>query len=262
MPHQPPALIDTHCHLDVPQFDEDRAEMLARARAAGVGTMIVPGIAIADMPRVLALAEGHPDIFAGVGVHPHEAGTWTDETLGLLRGWAAHPKVVAIGEIGLDYYYDHAPRDVQQQVFRDQIRLAGALGKPVIVHSRDSHGDVLRLLQENLVPTAGGVMHCFSGSRELAEQCIAIGMYISFAGPVTFKNATHLQEVAASLPLDRLFIETDSPYLAPVPHRGKRNEPMHVGHVAQKLAELHGVSEETIIQATAENARKLFRLPA
>ena len=258
MPH----LVDTHCHLDVPQFDEDRDAMLARARAAGVGTMIVPGIAIPDMPRVLAMADGHADIFVGVGVHPHEAGTWTDETLGQLRTWAAHPKVVAIGEIGLDYYYDHAPRDVQQQVFTDQVRLAGSLGKPVIVHNRDSHGDVLRLLQGHLSHEAGGVMHCFSGSLELAKQCIAIGMYISFAGPLTFKNATSLQEVAAGLPLDRLLVETDSPFLAPVPHRGKRNEPMHVGHVAAKLAALHGVAEEEVVRVTTENARKLFRLPA
>lgn len=256
-----PTLVDTHCHLDVPQFDDDRDEMLARARAAGVGTMIVPGIAIADMPRVLAMADRHPDIFVGVGVHPHEAGTWTDETLGRLRAWAAHPKVVAIGEIGLDYYYDHAPREVQQQVFRDQIRLAGELGKPVIVHSRDSHGDVLRLLQEHLVPAAGGVMHCFSGSLELARACIALGMYISFAGPVTFKNAHNLQEVAANLPPDRLLVETDSPYLAPVPHRGKRNEPMHVGHVAAKIAELQGVPAEELERITSENAKKLFRLP-
>ena len=257
-----PTLVDTHCHLDVPQFDDDRAEMLARARQAGVGTMIVPGIAIPDMPRVLAMAEGHADIFVGVGVHPHEASTWTAETLGQLRGWAASPKVVAIGEIGLDYYYDHAPKDVQQQVFRDQIRLAGELGKPVIVHNRDSHGDVLRILQENLDPAAGGVMHCFSGSLELAKACIAIGMYISFAGPLTFKNATSLQAVAAGLPLDRLLVETDSPYLAPVPHRGKRNEPMHVGHVARKLAELHGLDEDAVVQATTQNAKKLFRLPA
>lgn len=256
-----PSLVDTHCHLDVEQFDDDREEMLARARAAGVGTMIVPGIAIPDMPRVLAMADGHPDVFVGVGVHPHEAGTWGDDTLAKLRAWAAHPKVVAIGEIGLDYYYDHAPRDVQQRVFREQIRLAGELGKPVIVHNRDSHGDVLRILQETLVAEAGGVMHCFSGSLELARACIAIGMYISFAGPLTFKNAHNLQDVAASLPLDRLLVETDSPYLAPVPHRGKRNEPMHVGHVAQKLADLHGLAVEEVERITTENARKLFRLP-
>lgn len=254
-------LIDTHCHLDTEAFDVDRDEMLARARAAGVGAMIVPGIAIPDMPRVLAIADAHPDIWVGVGVHPHEAGSWDGETEAKLRGWAAHERVVAIGEIGLDYYYDHAPRDVQQQVFRDQVRLAGELGKPVIVHSRDSHGDVLRLLQENMSHAAGGVMHCFSGSLELAEACIKIGMYISFAGPVTFKNATSLQEVAAKLPLDRLLIETDSPYLAPVPNRGKRNEPANVAHVAAKIGELHVQDPAEIARITAENARRLFRLP-
>lgn len=254
-------LIDTHCHLDGEQFDLDRDEMLARARDAGVGAMIIPGIAIADMPRVLTMADAHADIWVGVGVHPHEAGTWDAETEGKLRAWAAHERVVAIGEIGLDYYYDHAPRDVQQQVFRDQVRLAGELGKPVIVHNRDSHADVLRLLQENMSATAGGVMHCFSGSLELALECIKIGMYISFAGPLTFKNATSLQEVAAKLPLDRVLIETDSPYLAPVPNRGKRNEPANVAHVAAKLALLQVQEPAEIARITAENARRLFRLP-
>lgn len=254
-------LIDTHCHLDGDQFAEDRDEMLARARAAGVGAMIVPGIAIPDMPRVLAMADAHADIWVGVGVHPHEADSWVDGTEAMLRGWAAHERVVAIGEIGLDYHYDYSPREKQQQVFRDQVRLAGELGKPVIVHNRDSHGDVLRLLQEHMSAEAGGVMHCFSGSLELARECIKIGMYISFAGPVTFKNASSLQEVAANLPLDRILIETDSPYLAPVPLRGKRNEPANVAHVAAKIGELHVKDPAEIARITAENARKLFRLP-
>lgn len=255
-----PTLIDTHCHLDVPAFDEDREAMLARARAAGVGAMIVPGIAIPDMPRVLAIADAQPDIWIGVGVHPHEATSWTAETEGQLRTWAGHPKVVAIGEIGLDYHYDYAPRDTQKTVLIAQLKLAGELGKPVIIHNRESTGDMLELLETHMSRDSAGVMHCFSGSLETARQCIAMGMYISFAGPLTFKNAVSLQEVAAALPLDRLLIETDSPYLAPVPHRGKRNEPAHVAAVAAKLAELHVKDPAEIARITAANAKKLFRL--
>jgi TatD DNase family protein len=254
-------VIDTHCHLDVPQFDHDRDEVLARARAAGVKAMIVPGISLADMPRVLALADAQPDVWVGVGVHPHEAATWTDEALPLLRGWAAHPRVVAIGEIGLDHHYPEPPRAQQEVAFEAQVRLAAELGKPIIVHDRESHQDVLAVLTRCLDRRVGGVMHCFSGSAEFAAACVAVGMYISFAGPVTFKTAHHLQAAAASVPLDRLLIETDSPYLAPVPHRGRRNEPAHVVHVVEKLAELHGVAPGELIARTSENARRLFGLP-
>jgi TatD DNase family protein len=169
--------------------------------------------------------------------------------------------VVAIGEIGLDYYYDY-PRDTQHDVIRQQIRFAREVGKPIIVHNRDAHGDTLQVLKEELDPAVGGVMHCFSGSLELARECIKLGMVISFAGPVTFKNAHHLQDVAKNLPLESLLIETDSPYLAPTPYRGKRNEPAFVAEVAKKLAELHGISVEELARHTTANTRRLFRIPA
>lgn len=254
-------LIDSHCHLDVPQFDEDREAMIERARAAGLKAMIIPGITPADMPRVLAMADRYPEIFIAVGVHPHEVGAWDDTTMAQLREWAAHPKAVAIGEIGLDYYYDY-PRDQQLAMIRTQIRFAREVGKPIVVHNRDAHGDTLQVLKEELDPAVGGVMHCFSGSLELAKECMKLGMMISFAGPVTFKNAANLQEVARNIPLDKLLIETDSPYLAPTPYRGKRNEPAYVAQVAEKLAELHGITPEAMAKQTADNTRRLFRLPA
>lgn len=255
-------MIDTHCHLDVPQFDHDRDEVLARARAAGVTAMIVPGISLADMPRVLALADAQADVWVGVGVHPHEAATWTEAALPQLRAWAAHPRVVAIGEIGLDHHYPEPPREQQRVAFEAQVRLAAEVGKPIIVHDRESHQEVLGVLERGLDRRVGGVMHCFSGSAEFAAACVAVGMYISFAGPVTFKSAHHLQAAAAGVPLERLLIETDSPYLAPVPHRGRRNEPAHVIHVAEKLADLHGLTPGALIARTSENARRLFGLPA
>jgi TatD DNase family protein len=254
-------LIDSHCHMDVEQFDEDRQATLERAFAAGVRSMVVPGIRVPDMPRVLALADGYPQIYIGVGVHPHEAHTWTAEDADKLRAWAKHPKVVAIGEIGIDHYYPEPPRDVQHRVMVEQVRLAKELKKPIIVHDRDAHQEVLELLKAELDPLVGGVMHCFSGSYEFALECIKLGMIISFAGSVTFKNAVNLQEAATRLPLDKLMIETDSPYLAPVPYRGKRNEPAHVAEVARKLAELRGISTEEVARQTAANAQKLFRLP-
>jgi TatD DNase family protein len=247
--------------MDVEQFDDDRPATLERAFAAGVRSMVVPGIRVADLPRVIALAEQYEQIFVGVGVHPHEAHTWTDEDASQLRAWAKHPKVVAIGEIGIDHYYPEPPRDVQYRVMVAQVRLAKELQKPIIVHDRDAHDEVLALLVAELDPQVGGVMHCFSGSYEFALECIKLGMVISFAGSVTFKNAVNLQEAAAKLPLDKLLIETDSPYLAPVPFRGKRNEPAHVAEVARKLAELRGITVEEVARATAANAQKLFRLP-
>lgn len=254
-------LIDSHCHMDVEQFDADRADTLERAFAAGVRALVVPGIRIPDMPRVIQLAEAHPQVFIGVGVHPHEAHTWTDACGDKLREWAKHPKVVAIGEIGLDHYYPEPPRDVQHRVMVEQVRIAKEVGKPIIVHDRDAHGETLELLKAELDPTVGGVMHCFSGSYEFALECIKAGMVISFAGSLTFKNAHNLQEAAARLPLDKLLIETDSPYLAPVPHRGKRNEPSFVADVARKLSELQAVSVEEVARVTAANARRLFKLP-
>jgi TatD DNase family protein len=259
----PASLIDSHCHIDTASFEGDRDAMLERATAAGVTAMIVPGISILEMPGVIALADKYPQIFIGVGIHPQEADAWNDAMIDQLRLWAKHPKVVAIGEIGLDYHYeDGASKAQQDHVMRSQTRLAKELNKPIIVHDRDAHDATLQLLKEELDPVAGGVMHCFSGSLELAKACIELGMYISFAGPLTYKNAQELREVARQLPLEHLLIETDSPYLAPAPYRGKRNEPAHVAFVAAQLAELHGVNEETVREITSANTRRLFRLPA
>ncbi len=254
-------LIDSHCHLDVEAFDGDRDEVIARAQASGVVAMVVPSITRSDWDRVLGLTNACEAVFAAVGVHPHEALTWDERSVDWIREAATHPKVVAVGEIGLDYHYDFAPRELQKTVMRDQVRLAAELDLPIIVHDRDAHGDVLALLTENLNRRSGGVMHCFSGSLELAEACMALGMVISFAGPVTFKNAVNLQAVASAVPLSHLLIETDSPYLAPVPRRGKRNEPAHVVHVAEQIARLKGVAFEELARITAENTRRVFRIP-
>lgn len=255
-------LVDTHVHLDVPKFDGDRPEVLARARAAGVGAFIVPGICMEDLPRVLALAEQEPDVFAAVGIHPHEAHTWQAGWAEELARLAAHPKVVAIGELGQDFFYPEPSRELQLAAMVAQVRLAGELGKPIIVHDREAHGAVLEVLKAHLSKEAGGVMHCFSGSTEFALECIKLGMAISFAGSLTFKNAPNLQEAAQRLPLEHLLVETDGPYLAPIPHRGQRNEPAFVRHTALKLAELRGLDLEEVAEATTARARALFRLPA
>lgn len=254
-------LVDTHVHLDVPRFDEDRAEVLARAREAGVGAFVVPGIAFEDLPRVLALAEAEPDVYCAVGIHPHEAHTWQDAWLPELSRMAQHPKVVAIGELGQDFYYPEPPRAQQHEAMVAQVRLAGELGKPIIVHDREAHGAILEVLKQHLSQEAGGVMHCFSGSYEYALECIKLGMAISFAGSLTFKNAPNLHEAATRLPVEHLLVETDGPYLAPIPHRGKRNEPAFVRHTAEKLAELKGLPLAEVAEATTARARALFRIP-
>ncbi|HIC92753.1 MAG TPA: TatD family deoxyribonuclease, partial [Anaerolineae bacterium] len=209
-------LTDTHAHLDFPQFDGDREEVIERALAAGVRRIINVGADLASSRRAVALAEAHPPIYAAVGVHPHDAKTLTDEALAELLGLARHPKVVAIGEIGLDFYRDLSPREAQRQAFERQLALARELGLPVIVHDRNAHAEVMDVLRRRGLR---GVLHCFSGDLEMARQAIEMGFYISVAGPATFKNAKRLPEIVRQLPLERLLIETDCPYLAPHPHR-------------------------------------------
>ncbi len=260
-------VIDSHCHLDFPQFDEDRAAVLDRARAAGVRAIINPGTDLTSSRRAVALAEAEPDVYAAVGVHPHDARSLDEETLNELRALAAHPKVVAIGEIGLDFYRDLSPRDQQRRAFESQLALAAELELPVIIHCRDAHQEVLATLQawaeDHPAPPRGwrGVLHAFSGDEAMAEAGRAIGFALSLGGPVTFRNARRLHALVPKLPLDHLLLETDAPYLAPHPHRGKRNEPAWVTLVAEAVARLTGVSVEAIVRQTTANAVRLFGLP-
>lgn len=255
-------LVDTHCHLDFERFDEDREQVVARAAAAGVERIIVPALDLENVETVLALAEQYEAVYAAIGVHPNSASAWDDGWLDRLRALAGHEKVVAIGEIGLDYYWDKTPVAVQQHAFSRQLALAAELGLPVIVHNREAGDDVLRLLARS--PLAGreepGVLHSFSAPWETAAAGLELGFYLGFTGPVTFKKADELREVVARVPLERLLVETDAPFLTPQPHRGKRNEPAYVAHVAAKIAEVRGLTAGEVAAATTANARRLFSL--
>ena len=251
--------IDTHAHLYDERYDDDRAEMIARAEEAGVTQIISMGDTMAASAQVVADAEQYPTLFAAVGVHPESACVLTDAERAQLLMWAKHPKVVAIGEIGLDYYWEKDPkaRAVQRELFVTQLNLARAAGLPVCIHDREAHGDTLAILQA-VGRDLTGVLHCYSGSLETARELWKLGYYIGIDGPLTFKNAGKLPAIVREAPQERLLIETDSPYLAPVPKRGKRNEPAYVVHVAAKIAELRGESVEEVARYTTENARRLY----
>ncbi|SFT28620.1 TatD family hydrolase [Paenibacillus sp. BC26] len=251
-------LIDTHTHLDSHKFDEDRAEVIERAQAAGVHKLINIGFNRETIPTTMALAEQYSFIYAAVGWHPVDSIDMRPEDLDWIASLCDHPKVVAIGEIGLDYHWDTSPKDVQQRVFREQIQLAKQKRMPIVIHNRDAHEDVVRLLREEDAKDVGGVMHCFSGSWETAKQCLDMNFYISFGGPLTFTNARVPKEVLSQVPLDRILIETDAPYLAPHPHRGKRNESSFVRLVANTISEITGKSVEEVGKITTENAMKCF----
>jgi len=257
-------LFNTHSHVDTArQFDADRDEVMARAREMGVSQLMVIGFERALIPITLAFAERHDGVWAAVGIHPTSALEWGPEAEAEIRAAARHPRVKAVGEVGLDYYWkDRAPFPVQQDVFRQQIRLARELGLPLVIHNRDAHADVLRILEEERADEVGGIMHCFSGDWAMAERCLELNFYIGIGGTVTYKNNPTLREVARRLPLDRIVLETDDPYLAPVPHRGKRNEPGYVRIVAEFLAELRETTLEAIAEATTANARRALRLDA
>jgi TatD DNase family protein len=253
-------LFDTHAHYNDARFDEDRDEVLSRVREGGVSLVLN---AAADMDSVhscIRLAEDYDFIYTSVGVHPHDAIHISEETIETLRREAEHVKVVAVGEIGLDYYYDNSPRDTQKYWFARQIGLARELGLPVIVHNRDAHEDSLRIVQQEGAKQVGGVFHCFTGSVEMARELLKLEFYISVGGPVTFKNARKLIEVVQYVPMDRILIETDCPYLTPEPHRGKRNESTYVRLVAERIAQIKGCTFEEIASVTMENGKRLFKI--
>ena len=261
------SLIDTHAHLDFSQFDADRQAVIERAKSAGVGVIINVGADLRSSRRAVALACDHDLIYAAVGMHPHDAKNLDGATLGELRKLAQRPEVVAIGEIGLDYYRDRSPRDMQRRAFQAQLAWAGKLGKPVIIHDRDAHDEVMGMLADWASDMAGsplagrlGVLHTFSGDLSMAQQAMDLGFYLSISGPVTYKNARQLPGIVRDLPLDRLLVETDCPFLTPHPHRGKRNEPAYVRLVAERVAALKKLEFEDLAEATTANARRLFGL--
>ncbi|MDA8096431.1 MAG: TatD family hydrolase [Clostridia bacterium] len=251
-------LIDTHAHLDHERFDGERETVIARAEAAGVGLIICVGSDLESSRKSVTLAQANPAIYAAVGVHPHEAAAAPPHYLDEVRRLLGEPRVVALGEIGLDYHYDFSPRPVQRQVFEAQLKLARELDCSVVIHSRKADDDTYRMLTESGVTRV--VMHCYSGDWRLAERYLELGFFISLSGVVTFPKSTETREVATRLPLDRLMLETDAPYLAPVPRRGRRNEPAYVYHTAEAVASIRGVSLDEIAQQTTANAREFFRL--
>ena len=253
-------LFDTHAHLHVPEFDADRPEMLARARQAGVTRMLTIGTEVPTSRAAIALAEAEPDVWASVGVHPHDAAEADADVLAEIERLASAPRVVAVGEIGLDFFRNLSPRDVQERVFRHLIGLARRVRKPVVVHCRDAHAEVLAILGEERASEVGGIMHCFSGDVEIARRCLDLGFLVSLAGPVTYPNARALPDVARFVPADRLVIETDCPFLPPQGFRGKRNEPAHLAITAARVAELRGEPLADLAARMSENARALFRL--
>lgn len=253
-------LFDTHVHLNAWQFKEDLNEVIERAVEAGVTRMTVVGFDEETIPPAIEIAETYDFIYAAVGWHPVDAIDFKDHHLDYLREYAQHEKVVALGEMGLDYHWDKSPKDVQEKVFRAQIQLAKEVNLPIIIHNREATDDVIRILQEEKAEEVGGIMHCYSGTVEQMQPCLEMNFYISLAGPVTFKNAKLPKEVAKEVPLDRLLVETDAPYLAPHPFRGKRNEPAYVTKVAEAIAELRNMDYETICEITRKNALAIYRI--
>jgi TatD DNase family protein len=252
-------LVDSHCHLDFPDFKDELDAVMERATDAGVGTILTICTHLSRFDRVVVLAERFDNVFCTVGVHPHDAAREPRVTAEDLARMADHPKVVGFGETGLDYYYEHSPRAEQQQSFRTHIAAARIAGLPVVVHTRDAEADTARILdEEQKKGPFAGVLHCFSSTRELAENAIEMGFYISFSGVVTFKKADELRATAATLPMDRVLVETDAPYLAPVPKRGRRNEPSYVAYTAKEVARVRAMNAEDFAEATTDNFFRLF----
>ncbi|MCA9460704.1 MAG: TatD family hydrolase [Nitrospira sp.] len=258
--------IDTHVHLDDPRYDADRESFFQRAAEAGVTTFITIGCDLPTSQSAVRLAQNQDNVFATIGVHPHEAREIQPDWYSQFRELARHPKVVAIGEVGLDFHYDHSPRQIQRQRFREQIQLAKDLGLPLVIHSREAKEETIQILQEEMANEVGGVFHCFSEDAWLAQKALDLGFYLSFSGIITFRNAQPLRGIVQTVPDDRLLIETDAPYLTPVPYRGKRNESAYVKLVAEQIATLkYGDSPsglEHVANLTSENARRLFKIPS
>ncbi|MED4561107.1 TatD family hydrolase [Bacillus altitudinis] len=253
-------LFDTHAHLNAEQYNEDLEQVIERAKSEKVEKIVVVGFDRPTITRAMELIEAYDFMYAAVGWHPVDAIDMTDEDLAWIKELSQHEKVVAIGEMGLDYYWDKSPKDVQKEVFRRQIALAKEVNLPIIIHNRDATEDVVTILKEEGATEVGGIMHCFTGSLEIAKACMEMNFYISFGGPVTFKNAKKPKEVVKDIPSDRLLIETDCPYLTPAPFRGKRNEPSYVKYIAEQIAELREISFEELAALTTENAKKVFRI--
>ncbi|GLO64261.1 MULTISPECIES: TatD family hydrolase [Oceanobacillus] len=253
-------LFDTHVHLNAKQFEDDREKTIQRAYDAGVKNMVVVGFDRETIPLAIEIAESYPAIYAAVGWHPVDAIDMTEEDLKWIEQLSFHPKVVAIGEMGLDYHWDKSPRDIQKEVFRKQIALAKKVNMPIIIHNREATEDIIKILQEENAKEIGGIMHCYNDSVKYVQDCLDMNFYISLGGPVTFKNAPLPKEVAKEVPLDRLLIETDAPFLAPHPNRGKRNEPAYVRLVAEQIASLRDMSVEEIGEITTRNARQFFNI--
>lgn len=259
-----PALIDSHCHLNYDYSPKTAEDIVREAEAQGVVALVTIGTEIPTISPIAAISEKFPNVYHTVGVHPHEAITLSDSDLATIESAARHPKCRGIGEIGLDYYYDHSPRDLQKRRLEQQLELAGSLKQPVIIHSREGESDLLPLLKTYAARVASdapiGVIHCFTGTQAFGQACLDLGFYISFSGILTFKNAEDLRQSARAFPLERLLVETDSPYLAPIPYRGKKCEPAMVRITAQKLAEVKGFSLEDVAEVTTRNSRALFRI--
>ncbi len=253
-----PRLIDSHAHLDGGQFADDLDETVARASANGISHILTIGCDLESSAASIAVAEQFEQISAAVGVHPHDATEIDATALDTLKTMLGHPKVVALGEIGLDYYRDRSPRDVQHEAFRQQIRLAHETGKPIIVHDRDAHTDVMAILKDEDGARNGGVLHCFSGDLTMAKKCLELGFYLSFTGTITYPKNDAIREIIRQLPLERLLVETDCPYLSPQKFRGKRNEPAYVRYTAEKIADIKGVTIAEVAETTSRNCYDLF----
>ncbi|WP_404469287.1 TatD family hydrolase [Sutcliffiella horikoshii] len=251
-------LFDTHVHLNADQYEEDLQEVIDRAQAEKVTNMVVVGFDRKTITRAMELVEKYDFLYAAVGWHPVDAIDMTEEDLAWIEDLASHEKVVAIGEMGLDYHWDKSPKEIQKEVFRKQIQLAKKVKLPIVIHNRDATADVVQILKEEDAKEVGGIMHCFTGSLEVAKECMEMNFYISFGGPVTFKNAKKPKEVVKEIPMEKLLIETDCPYLTPHPYRGKRNEPGYVRLVAEQIAELKELTIEEVAEKTTANAKKLF----
>ena len=252
--------IDTHSHVDFEEIQADFDAVLKKCKEAGVEKVIIPGVTQEDTPRVIELAEKYDNLYAMVGIHPSEAQKWNDTSYDYFKELSKHPKVVGIGEIGLDYYWDRSFVDVQIDVLRKQIELAKEVKKPICIHDRDAHADTFRVLKEMNAKEVGVVLHCFSGSVEFMRECIKEGFYIALGGVVTFKNAVKPQEVAKEVPLERLFLETDAPYLTPTPHRGETNFPYYIPLIAEHIAKLRGISVDEVSEITTKNAETFWKI--